>query len=329
MRFSSSSLVVVAAALVAAATSPAFAQTDRLSTAERLERLEARAATGAIPSNAGSQLELLSQIEALRSELQSLRATVEIQGNELDRMSRRLREQAVDIDARVAKLEGKSPRPLADIAASDAEPATARPDAPPARPGQLALESAEPVADPFSADPQPRADTLADDELAAEPAATNGDDRDPSVTTERPRTPPTGISDAAPADPADERASYESAFDALKDGRYAESARRFQNFIERFPRGDYAPNAYYWLGESYYVTQNYAEALATFEGLLERFPDSTKAPDALLKSGYCHYEMRQHARAEAVLREVVQRYPDTTVSRLADGRLRALELEQL
>jgi tol-pal system protein YbgF len=129
------------------------------------------------------------------------------------------------------------------------------------------------------------------------------------------------------ANPADERALYESAFDSLKEGRYAEAARRFQTFLDQYPNGEYSPNAQYWLGESYYVTQNYQIALEAFQRLLSRFPASNKAPDALLKVGYCHYELRQWSQAESVLNQVVQQYPDTTVARLAQGRLRALRLE--
>ncbi len=128
-------------------------------------------------------------------------------------------------------------------------------------------------------------------------------------------------------DPADERAAYDEALGALLDGRYAESARRFAAFLQQYPDGDYADNATYWLGESYYVTQNYQVALETFQDLLSRFPDSSKAPDALLKVGYSHYELKDWPQAESVLGQVVERYPDTTAARLAQGRLRALRLE--
>ena len=117
------------------------------------------------------------------------------------------------------------------------------------------------------------------------------------------------------------------ALGALLDGRYAESARRFAAFLQQYPDGDYADNATYWLGESYYVTQNYQVALETFQDLLARFPDSSKAPDALLKVGYSHYELKDWPQAESVLGQVVGRYPDTTAARLAQGRLRALRLE--
>lgn len=80
-----------------------------------------------------------------------------------------------------------------------------------------------------------------------------------------------------------ERSAYQAAFDTLKSGQYVESARQFRAFLAQYPDGAYAPNALYWLGESYYVTQNYDVALESFERLLQQFPGSGKAADALLK----------------------------------------------
>lgn len=124
----------------------------------------------------------------------------------------------------------------------------------------------------------------------------------------------------------DERGAYAHAFDALKSGDYVESSRRFRDFLAAFPGGEYAPNALYWLGESYYVTQNYALAGQQFQSLLDRFPTHDKAPGALLKLGLAQYGLKQYAEADAILREVVQRYPGSDVARTADDRLRAMQI---
>lgn len=124
----------------------------------------------------------------------------------------------------------------------------------------------------------------------------------------------------------DERGAYANAFDALKSGDYAESARRFRDFLGAFPSGQYAPNAMYWLGESYYVTQIYALAGEQFQGLLDRYPNHDKAPGALLKLGLSDYGLKQYDDAEKILREVLRRYPGTDVARTADDRLRAIAL---
>lgn len=127
----------------------------------------------------------------------------------------------------------------------------------------------------------------------------------------------------------DERGAYSAAFDALKAGRYAESARAFQTFLDTYPSGVFAPNAMYWLGESYYVTQNYALALEQFQALLNQYPTHDKAAGALLKVGLCQYGLRQLDAAEATLSRVVARYPGTEAARTADDRLRAIQLSRV
>lgn len=147
-----------------------------------------------------------------------------------------------------------------------------------------------------------------------------------------PSVSPVAAPAAAPLAPAgspagtDERVAYTHAFDALKGGDYAESARRFRDFIAAHPGGQYAPNALYWLGESYYVTQNYALAGEQFQALLDRYPAHDKAPGALLKLGLAQYGLKDYAGADATLNQVLQRYPGSDVARTADDRLRAMQI---
>ena len=162
----------------------------------------------------------------------------------------------------------------------------------------------------------------------------------PAASSSLPPSPaPTQVAPAAPAgmpmasEPVsgamagmDERSAYNHAFEALKSGDYVESSRRFRDFLAVFPGGQYAPNAQYWLGESYYVTQNYALAGEQFQSLLDRFPTHDKAPGALLKLGLSQYGLKQYPAAEATLRQVLQRYPNSDVARTADDRLRAMQI---
>ena len=117
-----------------------------------------------------------------------------------------------------------------------------------------------------------------------------------------------------------------STTNSSKGGDYVESSRRFRDFLAAFPAGQLAPNALYWLGESYYVTQNYALAGEQFQLLMDRYPTHDKAPGALLKLGLAQLGLKQSAQAEATLRQVVKRYPGSDVARTADDRLRAMQL---
>ncbi|KLJ00181.1 tol-pal system protein YbgF [Luteimonas sp. FCS-9] len=142
-------------------------------------------------------------------------------------------------------------------------------------------------------------------------------------------TPPSAAPSAPAQAPADERGAYEQAFAALRNGDYAESATLFQAFLSQYPQGSYAPNALYWLGESYYVTQNYALAEEQFRALLQRYPTSDKAPGALLKVGLSQYGLKNLEAAEATLAEVGKQYPGSDAARTAADRLRAIQLSRL
>jgi tol-pal system protein YbgF len=148
----------------------------------------------------------------------------------------------------------------------------------------------------------------------------------PAAPTTRDAAPVAATLPALPAASGDERSAYGTAFDALKAGRYADSARLFQAFLQAYPNGSYAPNALYWLGESYYVTQNYALAEQQFQGLLERYPTHDKAPGAVLKVGLAQVGLQQLDAAERTLAEVATRYPGSDAARTADDRLRAIQL---
>ena len=122
--------------------------------------------------------------------------------------------------------------------------------------------------------------------------------------------------------------NYQLAFDLLKNGRYAESAQAFDQFLAIFPSSPLADNAQYWLAETYYVQRQFTTALPTFQAIIDSYPDSSKLPDALLKIGFCNYELRRWDAARAALQRVAREFPHTTAARLATRRLERLTQEQ-
>lgn len=298
MLFSGLNKCLTAAVLVTAAVivAPAKAQ-QRLSLSERVERLEQQA------SGRGSQsgVDLVNQIQALQSQVQALQGQIEELRHQLGEAQQRAKDQYIDLDSRLGRMEGGGPTGSTNK---------------PSVPADQGLQDIQ-----LGSTPPSDAGTLtASDEQLAPPEPVNRTSNIESAG-------PASDVPAPAADPEAQKRAYDEAFGALKDGRYAESARRFQSFIDQYPDSDLTGNANYWLGESYYVTQNYRVALETFGNLLSRFPQNQKAPDALLKTGYCQYELKQWDSAEATLNSVIETYPNTTVSRLAEGRLRALKLE--
>lgn len=269
-------VLTVVAALVAA--TPAPVQAQRLSLAERVTLLENQA--NAENRSAGqANLEAQNRITQLQAEVSGLRNQIETLTYEIEQLKQRNRDQYVDLDSRLQRLEG-------------GEPVAATPNSP--APAPSAVEPAAAPVEPVAPTANPGNEPVAD----------------------------------VPADPAAEEAAYQAALDTLVERFEADqSARMFRAFINDYPASPLVPNAWYWLGESYYVTQNYELALEAFESLLSGYPGSRKEADAFLKVGYCQIALGQRAAGEATLREVSTRYPGSEAAAKAESRLRTLALE--
>lgn len=121
--------------------------------------------------------------------------------------------------------------------------------------------------------------------------------------------------------------NYRAAFELIKEQRYDAAEVAFQQFLVSFPDSGNAPNAQYWLAESYYVRQQFDDALQAFKTVIADFPRSRKVVDALLKVGYCNYELQRWDAAKTALAQVQADYPDTTAARLAGQRLVRMQEE--
>lgn len=254
--------------------------------------------TSVVSAQAGSDTQLVYQLQQLQDEIRELRGLVEQQSFELENLKRRQRDQYLDLDQR-----------LTDVSAN---PVTGNAE-------QIANNDANTITIPD----QPVIDTP---EVSLDVPDVRPPVVDQRTTTSVP-LPQTTTGAVVQASPADEKAAYDSAFSALKDLRYAESAQSFLDFIEQYPSSEYADNAQYWLGESFYAAGNYDLALNAFNDLLADYPNSSKTADALLKIGYSHYEKEEWPQARAALEQIKAQYPDTTLSRLAESRLRNMRLE--
>ena len=241
-----------------------------------------------------AMVDLVIQIQQLQDEVRMLRGMLEDQAIQLENLSNRQRDQYLDLDKRITGARGSSSGPMlsgspVNTTGTMTSPAVAQP----------AIREDIP-------DVRPALDT---------PSSVTGI-----------ATPDTQAREMV-ASPEAEKAAYDQGFQSLKDLKYADAAQQFSAFVVQYPDSDYADNAQYWLGESYYVTRNYDIALEAFQKLLSNYPDSPKVPDGLLKIGYTHYELKQWDQARAALVQVQEQYPDTTLARLAGSRLRSMKLE--
>lgn len=122
------------------------------------------------------------------------------------------------------------------------------------------------------------------------------------------------------------QAEYKAAYDLLspQQKRYTESAAAFTSFVDRYPDDELTPNAKYWLGEAYYVSQQNAKALQAFEKVVADHPGSTKAPGALFKIGRLQQVAGKAGAARAAFERVLKDYPNAPAAGLARQQLKKL-----
>ncbi len=107
---------------------------------------------------------------------------------------------------------------------------------------------------------------------------------------------------------------YNSAFNLLRQGDYANAEKGFVQFLKAHPSDALAANAQYWMGESLYVRNKFKEAAVAFAEGYQKFPKSGKAPDSLLKLSLSLSAMKANEDACAALGELLGKYKDASAT---------------
>jgi tol-pal system protein YbgF len=114
-----------------------------------------------------------------------------------------------------------------------------------------------------------------------------------------------------PPPPGAADVGYEGALRLLQASKWTEAQQAFQGFLDKSPKDPRAPNAAYWLGETYYVGKDYQNAAAVFARNYKTYgADSPKAPDNLLKMGMSLAMLGKKAEACQVFGELTKRHPN-------------------
>jgi tol-pal system protein YbgF len=319
-------LTGMAAAAFAVAVSCSSPLLAAPSVQDRLDALERKVDSRGL-------IDLLTRVDQLQRDLQQLHGDMEVQNRALEELKRSQRDQYLDIDRRLRQLETGQPiAPGAAVTPSLAPGQATAPAQAPAQapaPGQAMAPAQAPMVPPgagTTAPPQKQFDFSPSGNATVPPASADTAGL-PAADVEY--APAPGAAVVAPsANPADEKAEYETALAILRDGRYSDAALSFKQFIAAHPTGSYTDNAYYWLGETYYVTRDFDQAQSTFRDLMKRFPQSPKVADSHLKLGFILYEKQDWKAARSELETVVDSWPTSTAARLASERLTRMKQEK-
>ena len=103
---------------------------------------------------------------------------------------------------------------------------------------------------------------------------------------------------------------YSYAYDMLVRENFVEAEKSFKAFIGEHPDDPLASNAYYWLGETYYVQKKFQLAAISFARGFQNFPKGNKAIDQLFKLALTFMNLGKNEDACAAFSKLESEFPN-------------------
>lgn len=119
----------------------------------------------------------------------------------------------------------------------------------------------------------------------------------------------------------DPKQLYDDAHIDIKNKNFTSAREKFQEIIKNDPDFELVPNAYFWIGETYYGEKKYEDAILSYEEFLKRYPKHDKAPGALLKEGMAFLELKDKKTAKVVFERVIEKYPQSKEATIAQQKI--------
>jgi tol-pal system protein YbgF len=119
-----------------------------------------------------------------------------------------------------------------------------------------------------------------------------------------------------------EASAFRSAYKVFLNGNYDRASVEFQRFIKNYPSTTLTPQAYFYLGESFYVQKQYDPAKQALQQVVSNYPSSKYRSHALYKLGHIMLETDQRAKAQELWNKIIQDYPDSPESTQAKEQLK-------
>jgi tol-pal system protein YbgF len=136
---------------------------------------------------------------------------------------------------------------------------------------------------------------------------------------------PTGASADSGAATGGAAMLYETAMQQYRRGAFGTARSGLEAFLSRYPDHELAPDAQYYVGETFAQQDDPEKALDAYARVLQLYPNSRRAPAALYKSGLLELKRGNVQDARTYFSRVVRGYPDSDEAGLARNQLAKLE----
>jgi tol-pal system protein YbgF len=136
---------------------------------------------------------------------------------------------------------------------------------------------------------------------------------------------PTGAPADTSASPGQAGQLYRTAMQQYRRGAYGTARSGLEAFLQHYPDHQLAPDAQYYIGETYAQQSQPEKALDAYARVLQLYPNSRRAPAALYKSGLLEIQRGNVQDARTYFSRVVRGYPDSDEAGLARQQLAKLK----
>lgn len=123
---------------------------------------------------------------------------------------------------------------------------------------------------------------------------------------------------------AEEQQIYQTAYNFIKAKKYSDAVTALQSMLKKYPSGQFASNAHYWLGELYGLMGKNDQSLKEFQAVVNNYTDSPRLSDAQLKVGLIYAAQFKWPDAKNAFKKVINHYPGTASARLASEQLKQI-----
>lgn len=130
------------------------------------------------------------------------------------------------------------------------------------------------------------------------------------------------VSPAQPAKPLTEVELYNQAFDLYKQKNFDQALNLFKEYVQKYPKGTFITQSYYWMGEIYFSRKNYEDAILSFQKVIEGQAHPNLKASAMFKQALSFKALGDKDAYTILLRRIIKLFPNTKEAEQARALLK-------
>ena len=127
--------------------------------------------------------------------------------------------------------------------------------------------------------------------------------------------------------PAADYAYFQRGFMAGLQKKYSEKIDIMQKLVEKYPESEYADDALFEEGKTYFQIEDKTNAKRAFRNVTTKYPNSPLARQAGLRLALAHFNDNEHTQAIEAYKNIIEKYSGSEEAKIAAEDLKSVYLE--